>query len=250
MADSEGASAVWRRALVVAMRLSGIHTLVVRILQQSAFRPHVAETYTEAVVSLEHRMPDVVVVWVEEPEVVQAFVLQARALAQSPILGIGPALSDASIASLFAAGLDDYVSIPIGPLEFAARVQSAVRRGAHLAETEQTVAFGGFLLDTNSRAVRANGSSIRLSPNEFRLMFALAQEPGRVIDHDTLVERVWGSRYLADHTALRTVVRRLRFRLREFIDTQHELIKTIHGVGYYLDERVCSAEQLTSETRG
>ena len=86
-------------------------------------------------------------------------------------------------------------------------------------------------LDLGTGAVHRAGEEVRLSPTERALVVELARHAGRVVDHRTLLRRVWGPEYAGERNYLRTFVQRLRLKL-EADPSEPRLIVTVEREGY------------------
>jgi len=120
--------------------------------------------------------------------------------------------------------------------ELVARVQAAVRRGARAPEVDRGDTIEVEELRIDPRAVQAfvDGKSVDLTPTEFRLLYTLALERGRVATRDELLQKIWGRRATHRDRTVDVFVRRLR----EKIDSaapRHTFIQTRYGVGYKLE---------------
>jgi DNA-binding response OmpR family regulator len=133
-------------------------------------------------------------------------------------------------------GADDYLVKPFSMRELVARVQAAARRGSRGPEQPRGEPIELAELRIDPREVQAfvDGASAGLTPTEFRLLYALALEGGRVVSRDELLQKLWGRRA---HYRDRTVDVFVR-RLREKIDrraSRHTFVQTRYGVGYKLE---------------
>ena len=133
-------------------------------------------------------------------------------------------------------GADDYLVKPFSMKELAARVTAAARRGTRAQEPRRGDEIQVEELRIDPRNVQAyvDGESAGLTPTEFRLLYALALERGRVLTRDELLQRVWGRRASHRDRTVDVFVRKLR----EKVDaraSRNTFIQTRYGVGYKLD---------------
>ncbi len=149
-----------------------------------------------------------------------------------PIIMVTALDAEAQLVAGLDAGADDYIAKPFSPDELLARIRAVLRRHRQSVPREQ-LACGGVALDSDARTVTADGRATRLTPTEWRLMAEFIRQCGKVLTHEYLLTRVWGSAYQSDHEYLRVYVRRLRQAIET--DPRHpSRLVTLAGIGYVL----------------
>jgi two-component system alkaline phosphatase synthesis response regulator PhoP len=129
-------------------------------------------------------------------------------------------------------GADDYITKPFSMRELVARINAALRRSEG-SDLDQPVFDNGSLrIDPSTFRVLYEGREVRFTRKEFALLSELARNQGRVLNRETLLDRIWGMNYFGDSRTLDVHIRRLRQKLGD-----PQLIETVTGIGYRLRER-------------
>lgn len=126
----------------------------------------------------------------------------------------------------FEAGVDDYVTKPINPLDFSARVRALLRRST--ISQEPQLGIGDLRLDVKSGQLKKGARSIQLPPREAELMQLLMKQPGEYFSTEALLKRLWGTD--GTRASLANCMKRLRDKLSEL--DEEGLVETTSGLGY------------------
>ncbi len=130
-------------------------------------------------------------------------------------------------------GADDYITKPFSHKELIARVDAVLRRtAAQAAPASSTlIRHDGLVIDPAQHRVTVDGEPVDLTPTEYRLLYHLANNRGRVLPQETLLAKVWGADYRDELHYLKVYIRRLREKL-EKDPAQPRYLLTVRGVGY------------------
>ena len=130
-------------------------------------------------------------------------------------------------------GADDYITKPFNHLELLARIKAVLRRLDMPAPKSRAPSFRSVDLEVDFAAqeARLRGERLDLTPTEYKLLYHLVRNAGRVLPHGTLLAKVWGREYVDEVDYIRVYIRRLREKLGDDPE-RPRYIRTERGLGY------------------
>jgi len=131
-------------------------------------------------------------------------------------------------------GADDYVIKPFSPRELVARIKAALRRLKSDTTTDRDIlSFNHIRIDIPGRQITLDDEPVELTAIEFDLLKILAENRGRVLTREQLLERVWGGTYYGETRVVDVHLGHIRKKLG-----REDLISTIRGVGYRFEDEI------------
>ena len=126
-------------------------------------------------------------------------------------------------------GADDYITKPFSVRELTARIKALLRRAAAASPQDEGIIRNGSLtIDPTNYEAFHNGEKIQLTLKEFELLKLLAQNIGRVVTRDFLLDRIWGYEFLGETRTVDVHIRHIRTKLGDMA----YIIETVRGIGY------------------
>ena len=216
-----------------------------KVLEQAGFSVRTAGGAQEALVALEDSPPILIVLDVVMPGVSGFEFLQKirsyESLQLVPVIMLTARSSLEDVVQGLQLGADDYIEKPFEPLELMARVKAQLRRFTRYNDgsgmnQEDTLEIAGLILNRATHQCTYGEEEITLTPLEFSILWILTQNRGKVISSENLFEQVWKEKYFKNNNNTVMVhIRHLREKLGEVMGHK-ELIKTVWGVGYKVEE--------------
>ena len=134
-------------------------------------------------------------------------------------------------------GADDYVTKPFNPLELIARVKSQLRRYTALGNfvaKQGVFKTGGLVVDDEKKEVTVDGEAVKLTPVEYKILFLLISNQGKVFSIDNIYESVWNEPSYSSDNTVAVHIRRIREKI-EIDPKKPKYLKVVWGVGYKVE---------------
>jgi two-component system KDP operon response regulator KdpE len=182
--------------------------------------------------AFDREKPDLLVVDLGLPDMNGVEVCrQIRLTSSAPILVLSARGAEGDKVKALDAGADDYVTKPFGAEELLARIRAALRRVEPPSPPSEPIVRGGLVIDRERFRVLKDNEELRLTPKEFELLTFMAQHPGRVLTHRTILKAIWGPHAVDQPEHLRVLVGALRKKI-ETNPSSPQYILTEPWVGY------------------
>jgi two-component system OmpR family response regulator len=213
-----------------------ITELVALALGYNGFEVDRAATGRAALLAVERRRPDLIVLDVMLPDL-DGFEV-ARRLRQSegagtrvPVIFLTARDATTDKVEGLRLGVDDYVTKPFSIEELIERVKAVLRRASGAGPGESKLTYHDLVLDEETRDVWRAGRLVELTPTEYRLLHYLLSNARRVLTREQILENVWDYTFAGNASVLETYISYLRHKVD---DDAVPLIQTVRGVGYSL----------------
>lgn len=158
-----------------------------------------------------------------------------RKRSKIPVIVVSEQAAETAKIMALEAGADDYVTVDCNPPVLLARVKAQLRRYIQLSETRSSAAqiysVDNLVIDDVRKKVTVEGRGVRLTPIEYKILFLLVQQSGRVFSNDQIYENIWKMKaYAADNT-IAVHVRHIREKIEEN-PRKPKYLKVVWGSGY------------------
>jgi two-component system KDP operon response regulator KdpE len=156
---------------------------------------------------------------------------QIREQSTVPILVVSGKHGEIDKVRALDLGADDYLTKPFSRDELLARVRALLRRAKQGSIGGSVLKDNRLQIDFGRKLVTVDGQDVRLTPTEYGLLEQLASNPGKLMTHTVLLQRVWGPEYRNELDYLRVFIRRLRRKIEPDPAEPHYIL-TEARVGY------------------
>jgi DNA-binding response OmpR family regulator len=177
------------------------------------------------------------------------FCQHIRSFSLVPIIVLSTQRQEDIKARVLDSGADEYVTKPFSVIEFLARVRALLRRTQwntieQVRMLRPMLTFNNLVVDFLQHQVMVDGRQIALTPIEYRLLSYLAQNAGRIVTHNLLLENIWGRGYSGETNLLKAHINRLRHKI-EPDPARPRYIITKTGLGYLFSSQPARCQPKT-----
>jgi two-component system KDP operon response regulator KdpE len=207
-------------------------------LEARDFRVISASNGYQALDKVVREFPDLVILDVMMPDMDGFTTLKKiREVSRVPVIFLSVKGEELDRVHGLDLGADDYMTKPFSPVELVSRIKAVLRRTESNASAEKSeiIVDPDLQINFDQRKVIVRGNEVLLRPTEYRLLYQLATNPGKLLTHETLLTRVWGPEYRDDDQYVRLYIGYLRKKI-EADPKNPEYILSERGLGYRFKE--------------
>ena len=203
-------------------------------LKKEGFKVLKAENGEEGISKAKEHRPDLILLDIMMPKMdgLEAVEIMRKDndLKKTPIIFLTARSDEKTEIDGLNKGGDDYITKPISTTKLVSRIKAVLRRFDDSEQTANKLEVHDLQIDKDRYIVLQEGNEFQLPRKEFELLFFLASRKGKVLDRQTLLNKVWGDNiYVVDRT-VDVHVRKIREKLGD------HYIETVKGVGYRFKE--------------
>lgn len=160
---------------------------------------------------------------------------EVRQFSQVPILMLTARVDEIDRLNGLGIGADDYVCKPFSPREVVARIEAILRRTQPKQQqlSANGMSYKNIVIDLDKFSCKVKETRLELTPVEFRLLWALMEKPGKVLNRQALMSRCYNDERIVSNRTIDSHMKNLRTKLANVL--HDNLIHSIYGVGYKLD---------------
>ena len=211
-----------------------------RTLELNDYKVKTAMTGKEGLAAITSLLPDLVLLDLGLPDLDgNDIIRETRGWSSMPIIVISARIQEKEKVEALDAGADDYITKPFGTSELLARIRTALRHSNKMSTVNQQPSrpykAKDLVIDFDKRLITVAGREIHLTRVEYRIVSYLAQNSGKVITYDSIINQIWGPYAGDNNRILRVNMANIRRKI-ESNPGEPQYIFTELGVGYRMLE--------------
>ena len=204
-------------------------------LEKNGFRVLTAGDGQSALTTARREKPDLIILDLMLPQIDGREVCRIlRRESDVPIIMLTALSEEIDQVTGLEIGADDYITKPFSVRTLVARVRALLRRTRGEVKAPDIVRVGGLEIDGGKYSATFNGTPLKLTPNEFKLLHLLASRPGQTLTREGLLEDLHGAASSIDRS-VDSHIKNLRKKLEA--ESGSPSIETVYGIGYRFIER-------------
>jgi DNA-binding response OmpR family regulator len=197
-----------------------------QMLEAKGFKVMLAMTLDEARRAMAVEMPGIIILDIHLPDGNGLdFLREIRQTSQIPVIALTNNKEEQDIVEGLASGCDDYIPKPHSFPILYARIEALLRRAQNVPET---ITKGSLVLETYSNTATIDGKELTLTGREFDVLFLFAQNEDKILETESIYEKIWKQPLINDTNAIKTIISRLRKK----IEPSGFDISMVRGKGY------------------
>jgi DNA-binding response OmpR family regulator len=203
-------------------------------LEKNGFRVLTAGDGQSALITARREKPDLVILDLLLPNIDGREVCRIlRRESDVPIIMLTALSEEIDQVTGLEIGADDYITKPFSPRALVARVRALLRRTRGDVKVQNVIRAGELEIDSQKHTVTHNGTPIKFTPNEFKLLHILASRPGQTVTREQLLDDLHGAASSMDRS-VDSHIKNLRKKLEAA--SGQAMIETVYGIGYRFNE--------------
>ena len=210
-----------------------LNEMLKKVLLKEGYDVETAFSGTEALLLLENRMIDLVVLDLMLPGVSGEKVLdKIKEKMDIPIIILSAKSEIDSKVDLIKRGADDYITKPFDNKELLVRIEAVMRR-SEPSKMRKKYGYKDIVLDTSSYSVKVAGVEVSFTKYEYLILKLLMSEPGRIFTKNNIYESIWNEEFFGEENAINVHIKKKKKKLSE-INKNEQYIETVRGIGFRL----------------
>ena len=199
-------------------------------LEKNGFRVITAADGQSALTIARREKPDLVILDLMLPQIDGREVCRIlRRESDVPIIMLTALSEEIDQVTGLEIGADDYITKPFSVRALVARVRALLRRRHGEIKAPNIIRAGGLEIDSEKHSVTFNDSPVKLTPNEFKLLYLIASRPGQTLTREQLLDDLHGAASSMDRS-VDSHIKNLRKKLETV--SGRSMIETVYGIGY------------------
>ncbi|SFC83954.1 response regulator transcription factor [Ruminococcus albus] len=169
-------------------------------------------------------------------------IMKIRDRRNIPIIVLSAKSEDTDKILGLSMGADDYITKPYNPMELTARVKSSLRRYMQLGDIgginkTDVIKIGGLMLDKGEKSITVDGSPVKLTATELKILELLMENAGHVFSAEEIYRKVWNEDAYAVENTVMVHIRHIREKI-EIDPKEPRYLKVVWGIGYKIEKNI------------